>query len=239
MEELQQTPALSVILFTGMQDVNTDQREILKRVHEELKSLYGTPRLHRRDFNEVMLRTILSQNTNDDLRDRAYLRLKRRFPRLEDLEKASVEEIVEVISVCGLARQKAQTIKNYLAWLRRKYGRLRPRGICDENTQSLLSELLSIKGVGEKTARVVLAFACGRDMFPVDTHIHRVLKRLGVIPSNASRELAHKLVPDLLPEGVSAALHLNLIRFGREICQSRKPRCASCPFSSFCPSFSA
>jgi endonuclease-3 len=214
---------------------NQERRRILHKVSEALEKRYGVPGTGPPDNPlEVLIRTILSQNTNDRNRDLAYEELRRRFPRWEDILEANSEDIVEAIKVGGLARQKSTRIKQVLKWVQERWGSMTLTPLCDTETSEAMETLLSLKGVGPKTANCVLAFGCGRDAFPVDTHILRITKRLGLIPPEATAEKAHGLLAQVVPDGTGIPLHLNLIRYGRETCKARQPRCGRCLFPQLC-----
>ncbi|RKY97970.1 MAG: endonuclease III [Candidatus Hydrothermota bacterium] len=206
--------------------------EKLIEVHKRLLRIFGEPKVRRRTPMEVLIRTILSQNTNDNNRDRAYEQLIRKFGTFERLLDADVHEIEDAIKVGGLAKQKAAAIKRVLRWAHENYGKLDLTDICGDPDAE--SKLMEIKGVGVKTARVTLLFGCQADVFPIDTHIYRVFRRLGIIPWNVSREKAHELVDSMPVKGIALPLHLNVIRFGRKICNARKPQCARCPLADLC-----
>lgn len=214
-------------------------REKVSLVNEILERTYGVQKRRRESFSRVIIRTILSQNTNDNLRDRAYSQLMKRFKNLREIYHAPLREIVDTIRVCGLPEQKARGIKNYLRWAMENYRTLEPKSLCREEKSLLLKKLLSIKGIGDKTARVAMAMACGMDVFPVDTHIFRIIKRLGIVNRNASIGKAHKIMEELCPSKKSYSLHLNMIKFGREICRARNPLCEKCVISHLCISHGA
>ncbi len=182
----------------------------------------------------VFIRGILSQNTNDRLRDRAFENLRKKFPTPEKLAQANEEDIALLIRVCGLPRIKSKRIRNFVQHIQKNYADFDLSWLCDKPVREVEREFLSIPGIGIKTLRVVLAFVCGKEVFPVDTHIFRVSKRLGWIPTKATREKAHQLLPPYIPDGKALSFHLNLIEFGREICLAKKPRCGICPFDSIC-----
>ncbi len=204
----------------------------LREAHQLLLKHFGRPDIRDHDPLSVLIKTILSQNTSDLNRDRAYNALMERFGSFENVLNADLSEIEEAIKVGGLARQKAATIKRALQWVMDNYGKLDLSGLCDDPDAE--KKLTSIKGVGVKTARVTLLFGCKQDRFPIDTHIFRVLKRLGIVPPNATREKAHGIIDELIPPNIADVLHLNLIRLGREICHPRKPDCDNCPLKSIC-----
>jgi len=214
---------------------NQEKKYLLQKVATALEGGYGVPRTDTLDDPlEVLIRTILSQNTNDRNRDLAYEVLRKRFPRWEDLIEADPEAIAEAIRVGGLGKQKAGRIKEILHWVHDCWGEMTLAPLCEMRTEEIMGILLDLKGVGPKTAHCVLAFGCGRDVFPVDTHILRIAKRLGLIPAQVTAEKAHELLAQLVPDGTAIPLHLNLIRYGREQCKARQPRCGSCLFPELC-----
>jgi len=207
----------------------------LAEINRILEREFGIPeRREDEDPLSSLVHTILSQNTNDTNSGRAYANLRERFPLWEDVLEADAEEIADVIRVGGLANQKSVRIKGVLEWLRDTYGKLNLDFICDMETAEAILMLLKLKGVGLKTINVMLCFSCGKDVFPVDTHILRVTKRLGLVPANASADRAHEIMGQLFPEGKAFSLHMNLIGFGRAICHARKPECEGCPLIKHC-----
>lgn len=204
-------------------------------ISDTLEDLFGVPtRRGTRDVLESLILTILSQNTTDISRDKGYAALKERFPTWEDVLQADVKAIENAIRIAGLGPQKSQTIKNFLTWLQAERGELSLEFIHDMETEDALELLCQHKGIGIKTASVTLSFACGREVFPVDTHILRISKRFGLIPANCSAEKAHKALPPIVPPGKAYPFHMNLIYFGRKICNARKPLCERCPLTAHC-----
>lgn len=203
-------------------------------VHRRLLEAYGEPRPHPSDPIGTLVSTILSQNTNDRLRDQALRRLRERFPAWEDVRDAPVEEIVQAVQVSGLGAQKAQRIKAALGRITEERGTLSLDFLREMPVEEARRWLTSFDGVGPKTAAIVLLFALGMPAFPVDTHIHRVSKRLGLIPPSASREKAHDILEAMLPPAVYYPFHLNVIRHGREVCAARKPQCGRCVVRDLC-----
>ena len=204
-------------------------------ISDTLENMFGTPKWSgAEDVLACLIKTILSQNTTDVSRDKGYKRLKEKFPTWEDVLQADVKAVEESIKVAGLGNQKATTIKNLLSWLKAEYGELSLEFIHDMKTEEGLDLLCQHKGIGIKTASVTLSFACGREVFPVDTHILRISKRLALIPQNCSADKAHAELPKIVPKGKSYPFHMNLIYFGRRICNARKPLCEECPFTQHC-----
>jgi len=208
----------------------TRLRRWVARVTRKLEKHFGEPTLGRRpdDPLEVLIVTILSQNTNDELRDRAYERLRDKYPTYEGLLRAPVRSIASAIRTCGLHRQKSQRIKRVLLWTQERFGSLSLGGLCRMSTEEAFEALTSLNGVGPKTAAVVLLFGCGREIFPVDTHVHRTTRRIGLVPWKSTREQTFARMQPLVAEGKALSLHLNLIRLGRTICRAPRPRCGEC-----------
>jgi len=205
-------------------------------VLQRLVTVYGNP-TWRTPLPAVdeLVSTILSQNTNDVNRDRAFDALKSRFPDWNQVRLASDAEIIEAIRVAGLANQKGPRIKAILNQIYEETGGLDLDFLADLPVDEARAWLLRFKGVGLKTAAIVLQFSLKRPAFPVDTHIYRVSGRLGLRPESMNLEKTHQLMEELAnPEDYHAG-HLNLIRLGREICHARKPECPRCPVNDLCP----
>lgn len=185
---------------------------------------------------EALVATILSQNTNDLNRDRAMENLQKRFrtsPKV--LAAAPVRHIVECIRPAGLYNEKAPRIKEVARVLLEKYeGKVEK--ILEMPRDEARRELLELPGVGYKTADILLSFVAGHPTIPVDTHITRVSKRLGVVREKADYEEIRQALEELVPPRSRMGMHLSLIRLGREICKARKPLCPQCPVNMRCPS---
>lgn len=204
-------------------------------IHHRLLEVYGERAHHpQKDAVSELVNTILSQNTNDQNRDVAYEQLRDRFPTWGAVKDAPTEEVVEAIRPAGLAATKAPRIQEALRRIEEERGELSLDFLNQLPLEEARDWLTDIKGVGPKTSAIVLLFALERPAFPVDTHVHRVTQRIGLIPRNASREKAHKLLEDLLPEEIYYNYHLNLIAHGREICHARNPECGICPVRHLC-----
>ncbi len=202
-----------------------------------LSQVYGSPNW--RDplpALDELVSTILSQNTNDRNRDVAFRALKRRFPAWEQARDAGVEQIVDAIRPAGLANQKGARIKQVLQEITAERGSLDLSFLSGMPIEDAREWLMHFKGVGRKTAAIVLQFSLGRPAFPVDTHVYRVTGRLGMRPASLTVEKTHQFLESILPPGQYTSAHLNLIRLGRELCHARKPDCAHCPLTDICPS---
>jgi endonuclease III len=198
--------------------------------------MYGRPvaRPHRRPVDELV-KTVLSQHTNDRNRDRSFAQLRERLPSWEQVRDAPAGEVEEAIRPGGLAPQKAPRIQAILEQLGD------PPDLDWTETaapEESLDFLLSLPGVGRKTAACVLIFTWGIPEIPVDVHIHRVGGRLGLFPPKASLERAHDEMRAIVDPEDAYELHMNLIRHGREVCRP-KPRCGECGLRRMCPWYRA
>jgi endonuclease-3 len=204
----------------------------VRAIRDRLREMYGRPEQHPHGHPiEELVRTVLSQNTNDRNRDVAYDRLRERFPTWEQVRDAPLPEVEEAIRPGGLAYTKAPRIQEILHrlgdspnldWLR------------DAPREEALAYLVALPGVGRKTAACVLIFSFGRPEIPVDTHVHRVGKRLGLISPAASFDRAHDELLAVVDPDDAYELHINLIRHGRAVCRPR-PRCDECALRRMCP----
>ena len=203
-------------------------------VAKRLLDRYGEVEIARSDPLEELITTILSQNTNDTNRDRAYRSLLERFGILAAVKDAPVEEIAEAIKIGGLHNQKSMRIKNVLAHIVQERGSLDISFLDDLALEQAMNWLLSFPGVGRKTAGIVMLFSFSKPYFPVDTHIRRITQRLGLV---GPKEDPHKRMNELIPRDpkLMRRLHLHLIRLGREVCHPRSPDCSHCPVSEHCP----
>ncbi|MGZ8597628.1 MAG: endonuclease III domain-containing protein [Actinomycetota bacterium] len=186
-------------------------------------------------LDELVL-TVLSQHTSDLNAERAFADLRRAFPGgWPEVVEAPTTAVADAIRSGGLANSKAPRIQAILREVRDREGAFdlsSLRGIPDADARDYL---VSLPGIGPKTAAVVLSFALGRDAMPVDTHVHRVTKRLGMIPPKTSAERADRILHELVPDGLRTPMHVGFIRLGREICKAPKPRCRGCPLNDLCP----
>jgi len=207
--------------------------EILQR----LKSSFSIPRWADapKDPFQVLIKTVLSQATADRNTERAFRNLSRRFPITpKDLASARVEEIEAAIRVAGLYRNKSKVIKELSRLILEKFG-----GSLDFIHSLPLEKarktLISLPGVGPKTADVVLIFCAGKPTLPVDTHVNRVSKRLGLAPPNADYEGVREALQSLYSPKDYLPVHLLLISLGRRCCKVRNPLCKPCPVNTLCP----
>jgi len=207
----------------------------LARVLQKLEARYGVPRHSRRGtVLRSLVHVILSQNTTDHNRDLAAVALFGKFPSPEALARARPDAIARAVRPAGLARQRAATIKRVLAWARRAFGAYSLEHIRKMDVEDAIEAMTSVKGVGVKSAAVVLLFECRKQVMPVDTHVARVSRRLGFGRPNDTPDAIFRKLRPLVPARKSLNLHMGLIRFGRDICAARKPRCDICPLFALC-----
>ncbi len=200
-----------------------------------LRKAYGAPpRRRRSDPIDELIRTVLSQNTSDRNSLAAFAILKRNFKPWEGLLNTDTTKLAGLIKHAGLANIKAKRIKEALLEIKRREGRLNLGSLKNMGTGEAISYLKSLKGVGPKTAACVLLFSFGKPVMPVDTHIYRVTKRLGLIPKDLSVEEAHQLLSDMVPKNLIYDFHLGIIEHGRKTCKAQNPRCGVCLLYSLC-----
>ncbi len=184
-------------------------------------------------MDELVL-TILSQHTNDVNMMRAFESLKKTYSTWEEVLEAPQGELGDAIKSSGMYNLKAKRIQATLREIKTRVGKLDISLLEDMDLEDAKKWLTSLHGVGPKTAAIVLLFSFGRAALPVDTHVWRVTKRLGLIEDNTSREKAHVLLEAMIPRDCIFSLNNNLVRHGREICIAQKPRCSECILSDVC-----
>jgi endonuclease-3 len=201
---------------------------------EILERIFGVPEWQSRAPVDELILTILSQNTNDHNRDLAYDRLRSIFPTWEDVTAADVKSVEAAIRPAGLAAQKSIHILEILKWIRESFGGYTLDPLQDLTDDEAIALLMERRGIGVKTAAVLLAFSFKRDLCPVDTHVHRIARRLGWVESKTSAEKTFHILRPLIPAGKAVAFHLNLLKFGRSICTARNPNCGECALWNDC-----
>ena len=205
------------------------------KVHEKLMEAFGDP-VWRNPLPAIdeLVSTILSQNTNDINRDRAFEALRAKFPTWEQVRDAKPGHVIDAIKTAGLANQKGPRIQQVLRSITEERGSLNLDFLANLPTEEARAWLTKFNGVGPKTAAIVLCFSLNKPAFPVDTHIYRVTGRIGLRPDKMTVEQAHPHLESVFPPETYYAAHLNIIRLGREICQARKPNCPDCPVIKLC-----
>ena len=212
-------------------------RRRIRAIHDRLAKRFGAlePPRGADPLDELIL-TVLSQHTSDLNAERAFADLKVTFAGgWRAVVDAPTVEVADAIRSGGLANSKAPRIQAILLEVHEREGAFNLSRLRELSDPEARDYLISLPGIGPKTAAVVLSFALGRDAIPVDTHVHRVTKRLGLIPPTANAERADRILHELVPDGLRTSLHVALIRLGREICRASAPRCRECPLKDLCP----
>jgi endonuclease-3 len=206
-----------------------------QEVYRRLEEAFGLPAWEQptTPLNELVS-TILSQNTNARNRDMAYTRLVQRFPTWEQVRDAPTAEVIDAVRPAGLGQQKGARIQEVLRQISAERGSLDLSFLAGLPDAEALAWLRRFKGVGPKTASIVLVFSLGKPAFPVDTHVYRVSGRIGLRPAQITVEQAHEYLSGVFEPAQYGPAHLNLIRLGREICHARKPECERCPVKELC-----
>ena len=208
----------------------------LRAIVRRLEKRYGTLETPRSlGVLEELIWTVLSQHTSDLNAERAFELLRGRYESWEAVVAAPWEEVADTIRSGGLANTKARRIQAILLEISEREGRFDLSRLRRGDNEEVRSYLSSLPGVGPKTVAVVMAFALGRETIPVDTHVHRVTTRLGLVPKT-SAERAQRQLEASVPDALKTPLHVGLIRHGRETCKAPMPRCEECVVFEFCPS---
>lgn len=219
---------------SGQIDKKTVQKRILK-IESLLSRFYGVPKqsAKRQHPLDVLIGTILSQNTNDKNSYKAFLNLKERYESWEEVADLTSRQLESLIKIAGLGKQKAKAILGVLHTLKETgdYSLNHLRKLPDKE---VLDYLTAFDGVGVKTASCVLLFSLRKNVCPVDTHVNRTVARLGIY-SSSNPEKTFWFLFDLMPDNIAHSFHTNLIRLGREFCFPTNPACAQCPLLKICP----
>lgn len=210
-------------------------KEKIKQVNKFLIKKYGIPERSEipADPVDMLIATILSQNTNDRNSFKAFQNLKGKYKSWSETARLPASSIERVVKVAGLGKQKSRAIKNVLSSLLNEKGKISLEYLKDMKDDDILVELTSFDGVGIKTASCVLQFSLRRNICPVDTHVHRTTNRIGIVKAN-SPDKTFIILKENMPENIAYSLHTNLIRLGREICRPAIPVCSECPLLNVC-----
>jgi len=210
-------------------------QEKTQQVHVALAEFYGElewrPSID--PLSELVL-TILSQHTSDTNRDRAFDSMKRCFPTWEEVRDAPTQELADSIRAGGLANIKAPRIQEVLRLIGEERGELNLDFLYDMPLAEAKAWLGKFRGVGPKTAACVLMFACGRPALPVDTHVYRVSRRIGLIGERTNAEKAHVVLEEMLEPEQRYTFHINMITHGRKVCKAPIPLCEVCVVKEWC-----
>lgn len=225
----------------AVRTVSTSER--LREVCSLLESRYGKPsRKHlpldnKLDPLDELIFIILSLKTSEHGFERVFDALKEAFPLWDLVLKSPQEKLETILKPAGLSRQKAPRIRAILESLIRREGKASLDFLPTMSLSEAEDYLLSLPGVGEKTARCVLMYSLGAKAFPVDTHVLRIFKRLGLVPADLNRKKAHNIIQDMVPKQIRYSLHVNLVIHGRSNCTTYSPNCVVCPITHLCLSY--
>jgi endonuclease III len=218
-----------------MSSVQEIEDKPFKYIIQNLENTFGEPRLKTKsDPLSMLIKIILSQATSDANSHRTFENLRKKFKRWEQVAEADEQEIAGAIRLGGLANQKAKVIKQLLEEIKARNGKISLNFLKNMSDDDARDYLLGFRGIGPKTVACTLLFALHKEVFPLDTHIFRVLKRMGILPEKITDAKAHKFLDTLVPPGKFYSLHVNLIRLGRKICRPREPLCEQCPLIEYC-----
>jgi len=196
----------------------------IDRIMEGLRSLYSLRVFEDRDPYRVLIRTILSQRTRDENTDEATARLFSEYPTMEDVAYAPVEKLEQLVRKAGFYHVKARRIREVSRILLEEYGGRVPDDI---------DELLKLPGVGRKTANCVLVYAFNKPAVPVDTHVHRISNRIGLVNTRTPEETERALM-EVIPRKYWIELNDLMVQFGQDICRPVGPRHEECPIADEC-----
>ena len=210
----------------------------IRYIVQNLERAYGVP-VNRRaprtvDPLDMLVHVILSQATSDTNSERTFAALKKRFPTWDAVLRARESTLAETIRAGGLANQKAAVIRDLLRQIKERHGALTLAFLHEMPTPEAARYLSQFRGIGPKTIACTLLFACHKETFPLDTHIFRILRRVGLIPQKCTDRRAHQIMNAIVPPGRFYSFHVNLIRHGRALCRPRDPTCERCPIVEYC-----
>jgi endonuclease-3 len=206
-------------------------------MYERLVKLHGhQPNIPRREPMHELISTILSHRTTGHNEDIAFERMMQRFNTWEGVRDAPVDELAEAIAPSNFAEQKAPRIQQVLRRIIDERGAANIDFLRDMPLDEAMAWLTSLPGVGPKTATLVLLFCFARPVLPVDTHVHRVSQRVGLIGPKVDPTAAHPLLLSLFPSDpqVLYNFHIDTLRHGQSICVWGTPRCQKCPLTTIC-----
>jgi endonuclease III len=222
-------------LEMAIDELEADAGKPVRYIIQNLERTYGVPENRRTsDPLDMLIKIILSQATSDTNSERTFAALKKRYPTWDSLLRARTASIATTIRSGGLANQKAAVIKDVLRQINKTRGTLDLSFLQDLSSEEAVNYLSQFRGIGPKTVACTLLFACRKEVFPLDTHIFRILRRVGLIPQSCTDRRAHEIMNRIVPTGKFYSFHVNLIRHGRTLCRPREPLCGRCPIVEYC-----
>jgi endonuclease-3 len=214
---------------------DSEFRKKIKKINNLLIERFGIPQKNKKtpDPVDLLIATILSQNTNDKNSYKAFRNLKDNFKNWETLEQLPASKIENYIKVAGLGKQKSKAIKGFLNQLKKERGKISLDYLTKMDDFEVIENLTTHPGIGVKTASCVLLFSMERNICPVDTHVHRTTNRIGLVDTKTP-DKSFVILNENLPAGIAHQFHTNLIKLGRQICKPANPFCAVCPLLKVC-----
>jgi endonuclease-3 len=207
----------------------------VRYIIQNLERTYGVPSTERAsDPLDMLIKIVLSQATSDTNSHRTFAALKKRFPTWDAALRARTTTLASTIRSGGLANQKAAVIKDVLRQIKEEHGTIDLSFLHELSPEEAVNYLSQFRGIGPKTIACTLLFACRKEVFPLDTHIFRILRRVGLIPQKCTDARAHEIMNRIVPHGKFYSFHVNLIRHGRTLCRPRDPLCERCPIVEYC-----
>ena len=210
---------------------------ILDALETQYHNEQNPPELGHSEPLDGLILTVLSQNTNDINRDRAYENLRAKFPTWHDVMTAGAAKLEDAIRTAGLAHTKAARIITILSRIHDDFGEYSIRSLAGHGREFIREYLRALPGVGAKTVACTLLFDFGLPAFPVDTHITRISHRTGIAPEKSSPEEISRMLEGIVPAPRCLGGHVNMIAHGRAVCRSQKPACNSCVLAEMCKYF--
>lgn len=207
---------------------------ILDALENEYHNEARSPDLGHYEPLDGLILTILSQNTNDKNRDKAFENLKALFPEWQDVIEAGAEKLEDAVRTAGLAKTKANRIITILNKIHKDFNTYSIKTLAEHESNYIREYLRSLPGVGAKTVACVMLFDFKLPAFPVDTHISRIARRIGIVPEKTSAEDISVLLEKIVPASRCLGGHVNIIAHGRAVCHSQKPECKKCVLSAIC-----
>ena len=211
--------------------------KILDALESQYHNEQYPPELGHSEPLDGLILTVLSQNTNDNNRDRAYANLKAKFPEWKDVAEAGESKLEDAIRTAGLAPTKATRIITILNRIHSDFGEYSIKALANHDREFMREYLRALPGVGAKTVACTLLFDFKIPAFPVDTHVARISRRTGIAPEKSSPEEISRLLEEIVPEKRFLGGHVNMIEHGRAVCHSQNPACRFCVLSEICKYF--
>ena len=207
----------------------------IRDIYGDLRAVYGEPEdLGDREGLRQLLITILSQNVADENTSRAAEALYREYTDYSSMENADIEELADVINPAGLPETKAKRIQRTLKAVREESGEYSTAFLSEWGDEEAQEWLEDIKGIGPKTASILMNFQFDADVMPVDTHVERISKRFRLVPFSASNQRAHEILNEIVPREIKTPLHMLMIDHGKNNCTARNPTCEETKLKKYC-----